>query len=286
MLESWCQSDWYRSCRVSTLYSAGSLPKESYGVVDLIWGKVNMQQHAVSPRFRWWRHGIVGDQGATAIRFAEQRTGRFYAGAFRARLTAAVDDSTRALYTALLMAAGDSVYTSSDLKTFVLGPPSDERRMALQRMTESRPGTLMGAPDSIASDIGTRVLESLYGDKPLTFVADANTSRGFFAAPPKVDSVPRFLSIDSLPLAVRQRAIALGRAPMPLGWSFVSGTTGMTTRLSAVRQSGPFYSIDVTYNTLYARGDRRSGGSASGFTLWFVEAPQGWVVFAARAWMT
>jgi len=229
---------------------------------------------------------IVSEMGATAIRFAEQRTGQSYASAFRARRAATVDDSTRALYTALLFATGDSVFTSNDLKTIVLGPSSDERRIAIQRITERRVGTLIVAPDSIATDIGTRVIESLYGGTRLTFVADASTSRSFFAAPPDVDSIPRFLSMDSLPLATRQRATALGRAPMPLGWSFVAGTTGTTTRISAVRRSGPFYSIAVAYTTLHARGDRRSGGYASGFTLWFVEAPQGWAVFAAAAWIT
>ena len=57
---------------------------------------------------------VVGDRAATAIRFAEERTGQSYAQSFRAQRTAAADDSTRALYAALLVAMRNSVFSTSE----------------------------------------------------------------------------------------------------------------------------------------------------------------------------
>lgn len=234
----------------------------------------------------------ANDDAGRALRFAQVRTGTSYASAFRQQLNAATNDSTRALYTALLMAMDDSVFTTNDLVQLVLGSPSEQRDLAVaqitgyQLRTADRSGPPPSAPDSIAAAIGLRVIESLFGNTPLTFVGGANTRRGFFQAPPAVDSVPQFLSMDSLPAAVRERAAALGHAPTAVGWAFTSGSTGLTTHIGPVRQSGPFFSIDVTYTTLYARAVGRSGGYASGFTLWLVQGPQGWVVFNAASWIT
>ena len=235
---------------------------------------------------------VVDNLAATALRFASRRTGVSYASAFRARRAATSDDSTRALFTALLLAIDDSALSEAELMAIVLGPPTPERRTVIQQRAGSGPFFGEGkkqstlASDSIATRIGLAVIESLFGGTPLTFVADANTRHAFFNAPPAVDSIPRFVILDSLPLAVRERAAALGRTPMPIGWSLAPGSTGATTHVSGVRQSGPFYSIRVTYTTLHTRDADRSGGYANGFVLWFVESPQGWVVFSATAWIT
>ena len=218
------------------------------------------------------------EQAATSIRFAEVRTGQPYATALRRHRAAATCDSTRALFGMLLMAIGESVFTTSELVSLVFAPPSDERALAisqiagLRRVFEPRQQL---APDSVATLIGMRVIESLYANRPLSYVGDTARRLGFFALPPVVDSVPQYLSMDLVPDVVRQRAAALGHAPVARGWTFLSGSTGTTTHVSPVRGVGPFYSIDVTYTTLYARGGARSGGYASGHTLWFVEGPQG-----------
>lgn len=236
------------------------------------------------------RMTLVSDQAATAIRFAERRRGPSFVGsyarAFRAQREASADDATRALFAALLMATGDSVFTTPELRALVLGPPSQERDVALRTITTMRRGSIALAPDSIATAIGLRVVESLYAGRPLSFVADARTNGPFFAAPPDVDSLPRYVSMDSLPPVVRARAAALGRAPMPMGWSFVPGTSGITTHFSAVRTMGQFASINVSFTTLHARDAGRSGGYANGYTLWFVDGPAGWVVFSTSSWVT
>ncbi len=190
------------------------------------------------------------------------------------------------------MAIGDSLLTTSELVSFALALQSEERQLAIRQITGdpamrgTRSGRARRAPDSIATVIGMRVIESLYAIQPLSFVPPGTEQRGVLSLPPPVDSVPRYLSMDSLPDVVRQRAVSLANTPVAIGWVLPAGTTGLTSHIGPVRGDGPFYSIDITHTTLYARGGSRSGGYASGTTLWFVYGPQGWVVFWASSWVT
>ncbi len=235
---------------------------------------------------------VNADQAATSIRFAEARTGQSYVTALRRHRAAATEDSTRALFGTLLMAIGDSVFTSSELMSLAFSPPSDDRELAIRQITGTGATSLtperryLRAPDSVAALIGLRVIESLYANRPLTHVGDTARRIGYFAPPRAVDSIPSYLQMDSVPDVVRQRAADLGHAPVARAWNFPSGSTGMTTHIGPVRGVGPYYSISVTYITLYARGGAQSGGYASGYTLWFVEGPQGWVVFYSSSWVT
>ena len=227
------------------------------------------------------------DQVATSLRFAEIRTGQSYTTALHRHRASATDDSTRALFGMLLMAMGEAVFTPSELVALVMGPPSDERALAISQITHMPPGLERPlASDSVAALIGVRVIESLYANRPLLYVGDTVRRVGLLAPPPVVDSVPQYLSMDSVPDVVRQRAAALGHAPVARTWTFPAGATGITTRVSPVRGARPFYSVDVTNTTLYARGGARSGGYANGTTLWFVEGHGGWVVFYASSWVT
>ena len=183
----------------------------------------------------------------------------------------------------LLLAIGDSVFTTADLLSMAFAPPSDERMLATQQIARM---SSVRAPDSVAADIGIRVLESLFGNRPLTFVGDTAGRAGFWVTPGLADSVAQFVSMDSLPDAVRQRAAALGHEPVPRGWMFPAGSTGYTTRIGPVRRMGSFYAVDVTHTTLFARGAVQSGGYANGCTMWFIEGAQGWVVFNSSSWVT
>ena len=227
------------------------------------------------------------DKVATSLRFAEIRTGQSYTTALRRHRASATDDSTRALFGMLLMAMGEAVFTPGELVALVYGPPSDERALAISQITHMPPGLDRPlASDSVATSISVLVIESLYANRPLSYVGDTVRRAGLLAPPPVVDSVPQYLSMDSVPDVVRQRAAALGHAPVARAWSFPAGATGSTTRVSPVRGAGPFFSVDVTHTTLYARGGARSGGYANGTTLWFVEGHGGWVVFYASSWVT
>ncbi len=239
---------------------------------------------AVAPlRARGSIANYSNDIAARSIRFAAVRTGHDYAAALRRHRLSADDDSSRALFGMLLLAIGDSLFTASELRSLALAAPSDERLLAMQQI--ARMPTVLAA-DSVAADIGIHLLESLYGSRPLVFVGDTAQRRGFFDAPTLPDSITRYLTLDSLPDAVRQRATALGHAPVPRGWTFPDGTTGFITRVGPVRRMGSFYAIDVSYTTLYARGPSRSGGYANGYTLWLIDGPRGWIVFSAQSWVT
>jgi hypothetical protein len=92
--------------------------------------------------------------------------------------------------------------------------------------------------------------------------------------------------MDSLPESVRARAAELGFAPVASGRSFPPGSSGYEIRIAPIRQQGPFFIVAVTHTTLYSRGATRSGGYAGGFTLLFVETPEGWAIVDASAWVT
>ncbi|MEO7521502.1 MAG: hypothetical protein ABIW79_06760, partial [Gemmatimonas sp.] len=230
---------------------------------------------------------IVSEGAATAIRFAEVRTGLRYADAFRRARDTASSDSSRALYNALLVAMGDETYTAADMVRIMLAPDSPQRAVVREQLSrQSRRAPLPLANDSIARIVGRHVVNMIFADSTVTMPRGDPRFSSWYRVPLAVDSLPRFLVMDSLPESVRARAVELGFGPVASGRSFLPGSSGYEIRIAPIRQQGPFILAAVTHTTLFSRGATRSGGYAGGFTLLFVETPTGWVIVDASAWVT
>jgi hypothetical protein len=231
---------------------------------------------------------IVSEGAATAIRFAEARTGLRYADAFRRARDTATSDSSRALYSALLIALGDQAFTTADMVRIMLAPDSPEKAAVREQLFRQmgRGGRLPLASDSIARIVGRHVVNMLFADSAATMPKGDARLSGFMRVPLSVDSLPRFIVMDSLPESVRARAAELGFSPVASGRSFPPGGSGYEIRIDPIRQQGPFVVASVTHTTLYSRSATRSGGYAGGFTLLFVETPAGWVIVDSSGWVT
>jgi hypothetical protein len=230
----------------------------------------------------------VDDHAASAIRFAEARTGRDYAAAFRRGRETATADSTRALYSTLLIALNDPVYSPAEMVRIMLAPQSPERDAVRAQLADlgRRGAPLPRASDSVASIIGRHVVNMVFADSVVTMTGRDARATNWFNVPKTVDTLPRFILMDSLPAAVRARAAELGFDPVARDWRLTPGAAGYLIRIDPIRQQGPFVLVSVTSTTLYSRSAGRSGGYARGFTLLFAQGPAGWVVVHASAWVT
>jgi hypothetical protein len=227
----------------------------------------------------------VSDQAAMAIRFAEVRTGRSYAEAFRRQRARATSDSVRGLFGTMLIAMGDSIYSSAELVRIMLSSDSPEREAAKAQLLRSRRSPPL-ANDSVAAVVGRHVVNMMFADSTLTSVRTDPRFASWFRIPKSVDTLPRYVIMDSLPASVRARAEELGFAPVADGSKLPAGAPGYFIRLDAIRQRGPFIQVSASHTTLYARGPGRSGGYAGGFTLLLMNGPNGWVVVDGSAWVT
>jgi len=228
----------------------------------------------------------VDDGAAMAIRFAAVRSGMSYADVFRARRVNAATDSARALYGAMLIAMDEPVYSDAELVRIMLAPGSPEREAARTQLQRVRRLPLARASDSVTGIVGRHVVNMIFADSLLAMPAGDTRSANWYHIPESVDSLPRYVIMDSLPVSVRARATALGFAPVAEGWVLPPGSAGYLIDIDPIRQRGPFVLVSVSHTTLFARGQGRSGGYAGGFTLVLVEGPSGWVVVDANVWVT
>jgi hypothetical protein len=222
----------------------------------------------------------VSPQAAAAIRFAAARTGRDYLGALRRRAALVTSDSAQALYNAILVALGEPVYSEAQLVRALLDTATAPRAAARAQVALL---PRLRVPDSLAEPIAVAMVRALFGNDTLPSPMPALAR---LRIPLRVDSLPRFVHMDSLPESVREMVAGTANAPMPRGWRMQPGEAGHELHFGPVYRRGAFMEMQVSHSTLYRRGIGVSGGYAGGVVLLFARVGETWVVVDGSSWVT